>query len=165
MITSYRRGQAQRQGLIDLCAALPVCATAIEIGSYVGESAEIFLQSGKVAHLTCVDPFASDYEAEFDRRMAAWRGRVNKVKETSMDGFARLCCRMIVDFIYIDARHDYPSVSWDIRHWQTLLVPGGYIGGHDYSDAQPGVVRAVNEEFGQPWRRFQDGSWLCRLGK
>jgi hypothetical protein len=81
-----------------------------------------------------------------------------------MGGFAICYLRLMVGFIYIDADHSYPGASWDIRHWQTLLIPGGYIGGHDYSDKFPGVVRAVNEEFGQPWRTFMDGSWLCRIG-
>jgi predicted O-methyltransferase YrrM len=164
-LTTYRQGTANRQGLLDLCAALPVCGTAIEVGSYAGESAEIFLQSGKVAHITCVDPFFDeDVEREFDRRMAAFPGRVTKIKALSMAALEGLLRCAQYDFIYIDARHDYPSASWDIRHWQMLLRPGGYIGGHDYTEKQPGVVRAVNEEFGQPWRVFQDGSWLCRIG-
>lgn len=171
--TTYRKGAAQRQGLLDLCAALPICGRAIEVGSYAGESAEIFLTSGKVSFITCVDPFVEkhkpgvvpDYEREFDRRMAAFHGRVEKIKATSYDALTHgLIRRQTCDFLYIDAAHDYASVSWDIRYWQTLLRPGGYIGGHDYTDAQPGVVRAVNEEFGTPWRTFQDGSWLCRIG-
>ena len=164
-MTTYRQGTANRQGLIDLCAALPKCVNAIEVGSYAGESAEIFLQSGKIPYLVCVDPFyEADVEREFDRRMAAFPGRVAKIKAASMQALEGLIRRSWFDFVYIDARHDYPSVSWDIRHWQELLRPGGYIGGHDYTDAQPGVVRAVNEEFGKPWRTFQDGSWLCRIG-
>jgi len=173
-LTTYRQGTAQRQGLLELCAILPVCGNAIEIGSYAGESAEIFLASSKVAHLTCVDPFIDkdgapgclpDYEREFDHRMAAFPGRVEKIKAASMTALEGLVRRTEFDLIYIDGRHDYPSVSWDIRHWQMLLRPGGFIGGHDYTPQQPGVVRAVDEEFGQPWKTFQDGSWLCRIGE
>jgi len=164
-MNTYRQKKRNAGGLLDLCAALPKCVNAIEIGSYAGESAAIFLASDKMLYLTCVDPFyEDDVEREFDRRMAAFPGRVTKTKATSMTALEGLIHRAWFDFIYLDAMHDYPSVSWDIRHWQLLLRPGGYIGGHDYTEKQPGVVRAVNEEFGKPWRTFQDGSWLCRIG-
>ena len=37
-----------------------------------------------------------------------------------------------IDFIYIDARHDYCGASEDIRVWWPKLRPGGVMAGHDY---------------------------------
>lgn len=37
-----------------------------------------------------------------------------------------------IDFIYVDARHDYCGVSEDIRVWWPKLRPGGVMAGHDY---------------------------------
>ena len=66
------------------------------------------------------------------------------------------------DFIYIDANHTYESVSRDITDWlpKTKLA----IGGHDYQDEWPGVIKAVfNDQFGTPDLVFQDTSWLFRM--
>jgi predicted O-methyltransferase YrrM len=37
-----------------------------------------------------------------------------------------------IDFIYIDARHDYCGVKEDIETWWPKLIPGGFMAGHDY---------------------------------
>lgn len=51
-----------------------------------------------------------------------------------------------VDFVFLDAAHDYESVCADIRAWLPKVRPGGWLCGHDYQDPPwPGVVRAVNE--------------------
>lgn len=52
------------------------------------------------------------------------------------------------DFIFIDAGHSYETVIQDIEDWLPKLAPGGWFGGHDYHEAHPGVIRAVNEAFG-----------------
>jgi hypothetical protein len=39
-----------------------------------------------------------------------------------------------VDFVYVDARHDYCGVSEDIRIWWPKVRPGGVMAGHDYLD-------------------------------
>ena len=37
-----------------------------------------------------------------------------------------------IDFVYLDARHDYRSVVEDICSWFPLVTPGGILAGHDY---------------------------------
>lgn len=53
-----------------------------------------------------------------------------------------------LDFLFIDASHDYDSVKHDIECWLPCMKVGSIISGHDYN--QPyweGVTRAVNEFF------------------
>ena len=51
-----------------------------------------------------------------------------------------------LDFVYIDALHDYESVLQDIQAWYHQINSGGVIAGHDYNmNAWPGVYKAVNE--------------------
>ena len=51
-----------------------------------------------------------------------------------------------IDLVYIDALHDYESVSADIRAWYPKVREGGIIAGHDYLlSSWPGVVAAVDE--------------------
>src|SRR4051794_40244179 len=72
-------------------------ALLVEVGSFAGESAEIFLASGRVGVLVCVDLWSAggdtfpaaahmaDAEREFDRRTAGrWGGRVLKIKLPSI---------------------------------------------------------------------------------
>lgn len=46
------------------------------------------------------------------------------------------------DFIYIDAAHDYASVTKNITAWWRKLKPGGFMGGHDYFDGSKQIDNA-----------------------
>ena len=60
-----------------------------------------------------------------------------------------------LDFVFIDAAHDYASVANDIKAWSPLLIRGGLLCGHDYCDSRwPGVRQAVDELV--PERRLMD---------
>jgi hypothetical protein len=50
-----------------------------------------------------------------------------------------------LDFIFIDAAHDYDNVKADIQAWYPKLKPTGVFAGHDYTKSWPGVIQAVNE--------------------
>lgn len=39
-----------------------------------------------------------------------------------------------LDFVYIDAAHDYESVYSDIKAWSKKVKTGGIVSGHDYTD-------------------------------
>ena len=54
-----------------------------------------------------------------------------------------------LDFVYVDARHDYESVLEDMRDWWTKLRPGGILAGHDFTSARS--VRGYGTQ--------RDGSW------
>lgn len=53
-----------------------------------------------------------------------------------------------VDFVFIDANHDYQFVKDDILAWLPKISKNGLIGGHDYSLGWLGVIKAVTEIFG-----------------
>ncbi len=53
-----------------------------------------------------------------------------------------------LDYVFIDASHDYENVLADIKAWLPKVKKGGWIGGHNYDDnTYPGVTQAVNEIF------------------
>jgi hypothetical protein len=59
-----------------------------------------------------------------------------------------------LDFVYIDARHDYESVKEDVEAWCSKVRPGGIMAGHDYVDGDLPegefyVKSAVDEFFGE----------------
>ena len=50
----------------------------------------------------------------------------------------------VVDLALIDARHDFPSVDWELKLLYPCLAPGGYILGHDYCALFEGVRYAFD---------------------
>lgn len=76
-----------------------------------------------------------------------------------------------LDLVFVDADHSYEGVKRDIAHWLRKVKPGGWLGGHDYDNADPrfdfsGVKRAV-DEFGRNFGKRIEGdanfTWWVRL--
>ena len=187
-VSEMRPEGQSRKGLVDLINKLNrKDMVVVEIGSYRGESAEIFLGTGKVAKIYCVDPWKPSYdlddgaaytdmrkvESDFDRRHAA-NPHVIKVKGTIDTFIERFRDNPDVidkiDVIYIDGLHTYEGVHHDIEMTLTYIKPRLAIAGHDYyfesgRAAWPGVVQAVEELIGIPDMTFDDGSWLKAVGQ
>ena len=49
-----------------------------------------------------------------------------------------------VEFVFVDAGHEFKMVKNDILSWYPKIKPGGIIAGHDYSDEFLGVKCAVD---------------------
>lgn len=153
--------------------------TLIEIGSFRGESAEIFLSSGKVNKIYCIDPWVNNYnhssiqkhfnmqevEADFDSRFKN-EHRVIKHKGT-IDSFIskfhpenEFLNNEFPIVVYIDGHHDYEFVKNDIIKTLVYIKPA-FITGHDYDLL--GVESAVDEILGMPQKVFKDSSWLIKM--
>lgn len=163
-----RGGQKMKFGLRELAEHFPNRAIGIEVGSYAGESAEIFMASGRVAELTCVDSWSGEEneaaELRFNRVAQRWQGILKQKAKSPAK--APDYATQSVDFVYIDAGHDYENVMADIKAWRRVVKAGGLICGHDYNPLKGGnggVVRAVNEIFGGPTMVFEDTSWMVRV--
>lgn len=52
-----------------------------------------------------------------------------------------------LDFVYIDARHDYCGVMEDLQSWWPKLRSGGILSGHDYLRADSPVVLATKQDY------------------
>lgn len=154
------RNDNQSNGLRELIEKLPDDITGIEVGSAYGESADIFIKSGKFTELHCIDTWADEMaerEQFFDNRFND-EPRVIKHKLGSQKLVNIL---PDVDFVYIDACHDYESVLMDIMNYKPKAK--SFIGGHDYSWRFQGVIQAVYEYFDRPTWVFRDSSWLVML--
>lgn len=164
-----------RQGLRDLLVTLPGNLSAVEVGSYAGESADIILRSGKVDRLACVDPWRNGYdendvashqcdmatiEAAFDARMTEHGDRVRKMKMPSGEASA-LFPAASIDLVYLDGDHRYAAVLSDVQSWLPKVKPGGWLAGHDF--ATESILRALHETIGLDGiETFSDSSWLYR---
>lgn len=159
-----RPNQASVDDIVDLCKYCGVSrpdSKVVEIGSYSGESSEIF---GRLCgFVCCVDIWEDDdstIERLFDYR-TKHLGNLAKLKKPSVLA-AKDFVGKPIDLVYIDANHDYVPVSEDIRAWWPKIKIGGYIAGHDYNDLHPGVVNAVNDILGYPEKVFSYWSWAIK---
>jgi hypothetical protein len=71
-------------------------------------------------------------------------GQANIIKKWSLDAVKDFK-RESLDFVYIDANHNYDSIMQDIIQWTRKVKPGGIVSGHDYHYKRPfcGIVEAV----------------------
>jgi predicted O-methyltransferase YrrM len=115
----------------------------LEIGSWEGRSATFFLNFFAKATITCVDTFSggNDHKPEqafrieerFDRNLAAFGNRVEKVKGHSRQALATLAAQQRrYDLAYIDGSHERDDVMADSLGVWSMLNPGGSIIWDDY---------------------------------
>lgn len=59
---------------------------------------------------------------------------------------SRLFGDATIDWVHLDARHDYANVTADIRAWLPKVKPGGWLSGDDYDEIKwPEVIKAVGD--------------------
>jgi len=125
--------------------------------------------------LLCIDPWAP-YRANSVEKMEATYQHAKEqlapfdatlIRKTSMDAVKDIPDESL-DFVYIDAMHEFDPVILDIIHWAPKVRPGGIVSGHDYCwYYQGGVVQAVGAYTRchdiQTWyvtQRDKEPSWL-----
>jgi predicted O-methyltransferase YrrM len=134
----------------------------VEVGVWKGMSAcymavEI-INSGKNIKFDCVDTWEffdwftdiskESFEGLYDTfldNIEPVKDYVNVVKKISWEAALDYEDESL-DFIFIDASHDYESVKKDINSWLPKLKINGLIAGHDYYHIP--VSMAVNEILG-----------------
>lgn len=143
----------------------------VEVGVKQGEFSEHLLRHWQGAHLISVDPWLEDaadayvdvanvpqalHESFFQEtvaRLAPFGARSSIWRLTSLEASERIP-RHALDFVYLDARHDYDAVLADLSAWFERVRPGGILAGHDYLDGHfPagvfGVKSAVDAFFAE----------------
>ena len=165
---------------------------AVEVGCFMGSSAEVLLSSIS-GHLWTIDTFASSSGGSEVERIPQKAQinevlfRLNKYKDrrTIIIGQSELqrFAPNSVDLVFLDGAHDYESVKRDIVQWLPVLKPGGIMCGHDYDcpseDISPhelvslslqddyegfhyGVIRAVDEAF-PTGVKFRNRIWWTEI--
>ena len=91
------------------------------------------------------DFFKNVYE-KFKNNLKIFEGKFTPMKMLSWEA-ANNFQNESVDYIMIDAGHDYDSVKKDLEAWWPKIKKGGFMGGDDYAieNSQDGVFLAVNE--------------------
>ena len=162
---TMRADDAGKEGLRRLIGVLPSNVAMIEVGSFAGESTQIFCASPKIVSVHCIDSWAAQKHEDAELRFKRWAATERKVsfdKALSLKAVLRIPDAS-VDFVYIDANHAYEHIQADIAAWRAKVRAGGWLGGHDYSWEFKGVIQAVGEAFRKPEGVFCDSSWAVKI--
>jgi hypothetical protein len=129
-----------------------------EIGVAKGKHALTLLKTLSIKNLKLVDPYDTymndDEKVIFPpenykiakKRLLTYehKGIITFIKDTSFNAIKKVDDNSL-DFVYIDAAHDYKNVKQDISIWFPKVKTGGVLGGHDMSANYIGLCRAVIE--------------------
>jgi predicted O-methyltransferase YrrM len=147
----------------------------VEVGTWKGMSAAYMaveiINSKKYIKFDCIDTWdfvPSQAEipphmfeglyALFLKNIEPVRHQINPIKSISWAG-ATLYEDNSLDFVFIDAAHDYDSVRKDISAWFPKIKNEGVIAGHDYDC--PDVRKAVTEFFQGYQVHESEGCWIA----
>ena len=133
----------------------------VEIGVAAGQSAAYLA----VELINRGAPCTLDLVDQFDRGLPPIEAALAPVKQVigkmhacmSWDGAAFYEDKSL-DFVFIDAGHDYTSVKKDIDAWLPKVKDGGIISGHDFMNEYPGIIQAVMETFDY-WEVWRGKRW------
>ena len=150
----------------------PVGSRFVEVGTYLGRSlcslGEVVERSGKQIIVIGIDTCrgsgpegwrGKDFQAgAVQQGGGTFAGTLHKNLLDSGFGdkiqliisdsaaAARLFSDKSLDWVHLDARHDYASVKADIEAWLPKVRQGGWLSGDDYNEHKwPDVVKAVGD--------------------
>lgn len=160
----------------------PMNAHFVEVGAFEGKSTSFMaveiVNSNKNIRLDVIDTWNGSEEHQqgashewdsvvsqtlfetFMHNMKPVEHILNPVRLPSLEA-AQLYPDKSLDFVFIDASHDYDNVKADILAWRPKIKPNGFMGGHDFHSLFPGVVQAVTETV--PEFKLFKCSWLAHI--
>lgn len=131
----------------------------VEVGVYKGKFSKALCAGNPELQLIGVDSWKvyedyNEYEADdlegraYEEAVKNTSGcNVKFIKATSVDG-AKQFENGSLDFVFIDANHDFEHVTEDLNAWAPKVRQGGLVCGHDYikgnGEFKFGVIEAVN---------------------
>lgn len=146
---------------------IPKGGTFIEVGSYLGKSISYIvvenIKQQKDLNIHCIDywngnPNNNNYmngadDKKFNKLFDQFLKNTEVIKEyftyhkmLSWEG-SDLFEDETVDYLMIDAGHDYQSVKLDLNAWWPKIKSGGMMGGDDFANHHDNGVKKALDEF------------------
>lgn len=149
----------------------------VEVGSWMGRSASYMaveiINSNKNIKFDCIDTWEGSVEHadrdevkentlydKFLDNIEPVKNVINPIRMHSLNA-VDLYDDNSLDFVFIDAAHDYENVKKDIIAWYPKVKSNGLFAGHDYDPSWEGVVRAVDEFINEMGYTLSIKSELC----
>jgi len=173
-----------RTGQEEAVRYFPANSRFVEVGAYLGRSlcslGDVVVASGRTYDVIGIDtclgsgpegPREKDYHAEAVARgggtlagtlhqnvIACGLAQVVSLIIADSISASRFFADGSLDWVHLDARHDFESVTADILAWRPKIRSGGWLSGDDYDEVKwPGVFRAVAQAApdARPWSTQQ----------
>ncbi len=100
-----------------------------EVGVDRGEFSQKLCQAGLMVY--AIDSWKSSKNYEETKRVLASYPNSKIIKKTSMDAVVDFADESL-DFVYIDANHEFRYIAEDLVEWTKKVRKGGIVSGHDY---------------------------------
>lgn len=113
-----------------------------EIGVKEGWNARQIMQYW-TGHIHLIDLWL--VHTEIQQTMLNLQGKSYSIIQSDSIRASKMFEQETLDWVYIDAGHEYEDVKADHWAYYHLVRKGGIVSGHDYSPEFPGVVRFVDE--------------------
>jgi precorrin-6B methylase 2 len=129
--------EAQAAALWQEARAVPAGGLIVEIGSHQGRSTVMLAAAAPQARVVAIDPFVGGamfgglatrerFQANLERTGLAGQVELRQARSTEL----RPSWTEPIGFLYIDGKHDYWTLSDDLR-WTEFLPAGGRVCIHD----------------------------------
>jgi len=146
----------------------------VEVGAWKGQSAAFMATElyncnkkikfdvidtweGSVEHQTDPEILNKTLYQTFIDNMKPVEGLYTPIRLPSLEA-VKLYKDSSLDFVFLDASHEYEDVKADILAWIPKIKSGGILAGDDYHQTSwPQVVRAVNDCF--PGIETENAGW------
>lgn len=165
--------------------------TGAEIGVDKGEYSEVLCKANPQAMIYGIDPYsriayepnivphdAGIYDTQEGFEDNYWKARKRLdnylnyvlIRGYSMDAIKQFDDQSL-DFVYIDANHDFPNFINDLHQWAKKVRMGGIVSGHDYANysyRKFNHVKRALEAYARSYRMiplFIVGSYTRRPGQ
>ena len=149
----------------------PELKVGAEVGVAGGQHIKALMENTKIEKIYGVDPYITDswdmheffsvndeygsfdgLYGEVKQLLSQFGDRVELIRKKSTEA-AQDFEDGSLDFVFIDAIHDYENCYNDINYWHNRVRKGGYVMGHDWEHSNfPGVQQAVVEHYGNSVR-------------
>ena len=149
----------------------------VGVGAEIGVERAVFSQeiAKNCTKLYCVDPWKKysgyrdhvtqkDLDTFFEESKEKMKSyNCEFIRKFSMDAVKDFADESL-DFVYIDANHEYENVRDDIIEWSKKVKKGGVVSGHDFvfrKSLNYGTIKAVKElkENVTIWKGDRSPSW------
>ena len=124
-------------------------AVFVEIGCLRGRSATFLAVEvnnlNKNIKIYCVDHWIdTEVYEEFKENIIPVQDYITLIKDKALNAAAQFKDDSL-DFVFIDAGHEYEHTKQLLHAWYPKMKKGGVFSGHDYTKNWPGVIKSVDE--------------------
>jgi len=129
--------------------------TGAEIGVSYGYYSKLLCEKIPDLKLYCVDPWHAHHYYGFmteEKAEGLYQQAKKNLEGLNVEFVRKKSTEAVLDFkdasldfVYIDALHDFDNIMLDLIHWTPKVKPGGIVSGHDYMVVfRCGVIPAVD---------------------